>query len=69
MHIPIILLVTFILSGCEPLKPRAQGADNELVVVASIENREAIQTVLTTIFNDTLYTPQAEAYYLSLIHI
>ena len=63
MHIPIILLVTFIWSGCEPLKPRAQGADNELVVVASIENREAIQTVLTTIFNDTLYTPQAEAYY------
>ena len=63
MHIPIILLMTFKWSGCESVKPRAQGADNELVVVASVEDREAIQTVLTTIFNDTLYTPQAEAYY------
>jgi hypothetical protein len=34
------------------------GADNELVVVAAFEDRDKIQQVLTTIFNDTLYTPE-----------
>ena len=37
------------------------GADNELVVVAAFEDRDKIQQILTTIFNDTLYTP--EPYY------
>jgi len=40
------------------VKPRAVGADNELVVVAAFEDRDKIQQVLTTIFNDTLYTPE-----------
>ena len=59
------LFFTIILfwEGCDVVKPRAQGADNELVVVTSFEDRDAIQTVLTTIFNDTLYTPQPEPYY------
>jgi hypothetical protein len=59
----ILLLLIFYTIGCESLKPSAQGADNELVVVASYEDREFIGNVLTTIFNDTLYTPQPEAYY------
>ena len=59
-----IFIITIIFwEGCDLVKPRAQGADNELVVVASFENRNAIQKVLTTIFNDTLYTPQPEPYY------
>ena len=49
--------------GCDSVKPRAMGADNELVVVAAFEDRDKIQQVLTTIFNDTLYTPQPEPYY------
>ncbi len=58
------ILIAFIFwAGCEGFKPRAQGADNELVVVASIEDRAEIQKVLTTIFDDTLYTPQPEPYY------
>ncbi len=61
----LVLFFTIILvwEGCDVVKPRAQGADNELVVVTSFEDRDAIQTVLTTIFNDTLYTPQPEPYY------
>ena len=58
----ILFLSMFIIS-CESLKPVAQGADNELVVVSSLENRAAIKKILTTIFSDTLFTPQPEAYY------
>ena len=39
-----IFIITIIFwEGCDLVKPRAQGADNELVVVASFENRNAIQ--------------------------
>ena len=50
----LVLIPLLFWSGCESVKPRAQGADNELVVVASFEDREDIQQVLTTIFSDTL---------------
>ena len=59
----LFFTIILVLGGCDVVKPRAQGADNELVVVTSFEDRDAIQTVLTTIFNDTLYTPQPEPYY------
>ena len=51
----LVLFFTIILiwEGCDVVKPRAQGADNELVVVTSFEDRDVIRTVLTTIFNDT----------------
>ena len=58
-----LLLFSMIITSCESVKPRAQGADNELVVVASLEDRVAIKNILTTIFSDTLFTPQPEAYY------
>ena len=57
-----LFLSIFILS-CEALKPVAQGADNELVVVSSLEDRVVIKNIITTIFSDTLFTPQPEAYY------
>ena len=58
-----ILFLLILIISCEPVKPRAQGADNELVVVSSLEDRAAIKNILTTIFSDTLFTPQPEAYY------
>ena len=54
----IILTILSLWMGCDSVKPRATGADNELVVVAAFEDRDKIQQVLTTIFNDTLYTPE-----------
>ena len=58
-----LLLFIFALSGCEISKPRADGADNELVLVSSFEDKDDIQTILSIIFNDTLYTPQPEPFY------
>ena len=49
--------------GCKLGKPRAEGADNELVVVTSFEDREDIRYVITALFNDTLYSPQPEPFY------
>ena len=60
-----VLLFFFIMliTSCDSVKPSAQGADNELVVVSSLEDRDAVKNILSTIFNDTLFTPQPEAYY------
>ena len=57
------LLFIFVLSGCEVSKPRADGADNELILVSSFEDRDDIKSILSIIFNDTLYSPQPEPYY------
>ncbi|MBT3479009.1 MAG: DUF4837 family protein [Candidatus Marinimicrobia bacterium] len=60
----ILCIVTILFwSSCDQFKPRAMGADNELVVVASLGDRDEVQKVLTTIFSDTLFTPQPEPYY------
>lgn len=58
-----MLISIFAFYGCEIGKPRAEGADNELVVVTSFEDREDIQYVITALFNDTLYSPQPEPFY------
>lgn len=57
------LISIFAFYGCEIGKPRSDGADNELVLVTAFENREDIQVVISTIFNDTLYSPQPEPFY------
>ena len=46
--------------SCSFDKPRAQGADNEIIIVCSNENKEEGLYILSNIFNDTLYTPQPE---------
>jgi len=61
----IISISTFLLiSGCG--KPDAKGADDELIVLAAFEDREAALSILGHIFSDTLYTPAPEAYYKSI---
>lgn len=62
-RLTLFIVTVLFLSGCDQFKPRAMGADNELIVVASLGDRDEVQKVLTTIFNDTLFTPQPEPYY------
>ena len=56
-----ILLFTIMLS-CEN-KREALGADNEIRVICSRLDREIITAYLSSIFIDTLYTPEPEPYY------
>ena len=58
-----LLGVFLILSiiGCG--KPMSKGADDELIILAAIEDADAARKILTKIFSDTLYTPSPEPYY------
>ncbi len=54
------ILLIFIYSCGKPL---SKGADDELIVLAAIEDRDDAARILTRIFSDTLYTPAPEPYY------
>ncbi|HIA23164.1 MAG TPA: DUF4837 family protein, partial [Candidatus Marinimicrobia bacterium] len=41
----------------------SKGADDELIVLAAIEDADAAREILTKIFSDTLFTPSPEPYY------
>ena len=55
----VLLIMT---SGCST-KRESLGSDNEIIVIASIEDQEDIRDVLEIIFSDTLYTPEPESFY------
>ena len=57
----LILLIIFI-SACDN-KREALGADNEIRVICSNVDKKVLKKYLSLIFNDTLYTPEAEPYY------
>ncbi len=44
-------------------KPLSKGADDELIVLTAVEDRDDAARILTRIFSDTLYTPAPEPYY------
>ena len=57
----LIILIIFI-SACDN-KREALGADNEIRVICSNVDKKVLKKYLSLIFNDTLYTPEAEPYY------
>ena len=59
-YILIILIIFF--SACDN-KREALGADNEIRVICSNTDKKVLKEYLSLIFNDTLYTPEAEPYY------
>ncbi|MFQ6678044.1 MAG: DUF4837 family protein [Fidelibacterota bacterium] len=62
--LPIIIITTSLfMSGCG--KPVSKGADDELIVLAALEDRDAAISILGHIFRDTLFTPAREPYYKS----
>ncbi len=58
----IFILLIIIMSACDN-KREALGADNEIRVICSTNDRKILHEYLSLIFNDTLYTPEAEPYY------
>ena len=59
-HILIFLFI--FISACDN-KREALGADNEIRVICSNIDKNVLKEYLSLIFNDTLYTPEAEPYY------
>tara|TARA_B100000945_G_scaffold24952_1_gene17440 strand:- start:179 stop:1195 length:1017 start_codon:yes stop_codon:yes gene_type:complete len=58
--IPLFTIAFF--NSCDKRR-EALGADNEIRVLCSEIDKEKIKNNLSIIFNDTIYTPQAEPYY------
>ena len=58
----LCIIFLFFNISCDN-KREALGADNEIRVICSEVDREAIKKYLSAIFTDTLYTPEPEPYY------
>ena len=58
----IFLSLIFTNFGCES-KRDAIGADNEIIVICSDIDKDNVESFLTLIFNDSLYTPEPEPFY------
>lgn len=56
------IMAAFLLVGCST-KRESIGAADEIVVIASSEDRGSINNVLSQIFTDTLFTPRPEPVY------
>ena len=63
MYKHLFLLFLLFISACQDTKPRAQGGDNEIILVCSKQDKIELESILTTIFNDTLFTPQSEPHF------
>ena len=63
MYKHLFLLLILFISACQDTKPRAQGGDNEIILVCSKQDKIELESILTTIFNDTLFTPQPEPHF------
>ncbi|MEL1224173.1 MAG: DUF4837 family protein [Candidatus Neomarinimicrobiota bacterium] len=58
----ILFPLIIFISACDN-KREALGADNEIRVICSNIDKKVMKKYLSLIFNDTLYTPEAEPYY------
>jgi len=58
----LIVGTLIILAGCDT-KREALGADNEIRVICSEIDKQIVRDYLTSIFTDTIYTPEPEPYY------
>lgn len=58
----IFLSLLLFVVGCDN-KREALGAENEIRVICSEVDKEAIKEYLSLIFTDTLFTPEPEPYY------
>jgi len=58
----ILLYLIFTNFGCE-IKRDAIGADNEIRVICSDIDKDNVERFLKLIFNDSLYTPEPEPFY------
>ena len=63
-HWKFIILVYLVIShySCG-VKREALGSDDEIIVVSAMEDESDLNSILSTIFNDTLFAPEPEPYY------
>ena len=57
-----LLVCLIVLYSCETKRDSIGGSD-ELIVLAAKEDREKVRSLLSTVFSDTLLTPEPESFY------
>ena len=62
IRIFIVFFALFITQACE-YKRDSIGGNDDIIVLAAKEDREAINSLLSVVFNDTLLTPSPELFY------
>ena len=62
LNLTIFIGTLLFLDGCET-KREALGSDNEIRVICSELDKEDIRKFLTSIFTDTIFTPEPEPLY------
>ena len=55
----VLCFISITIANCD-IKKEALGADNEIRVICSRNDEDAIRGFLSTIFSDTIYTPEPE---------
>ena len=58
----VFLACLILLSGCDTKRDSVGGSD-DLIVLAAKEDRDKVKSLLSTVFNDTLLTPEPESLY------
>ena len=58
----LLLICLILLSSCETKRDSVGGSD-DLIVLAAKEDRDKVKSLLSTVFNDTLLTPEPEPFY------
>ena len=58
----LLLICLILLSGCDTKRDSVGGSD-DLIVLAAKEDRDKVKSLLSTVFNDTLLTPEPESLY------
>ncbi|MAG21050.1 MAG: DUF4837 family protein [Candidatus Marinimicrobia bacterium] len=59
----IFVLTAIVFAVSCSYKPRSSGADNEIVVVISFEDRRFVEPLIDSIFGRVIYTPEAERFF------
>ncbi|SVD22022.1 uncharacterized protein METZ01_LOCUS374876, partial [marine metagenome] len=55
----VLCFISITIANCD-IKKEALGADNEIRVICSRNDEDAIRGFLSSIFSDTIYTPEPE---------
>lgn len=62
VRIALVATAVFFVGSCS-YKPRSTGVENEVVVVASFEDRRFVEPLIDSIFGRVIYTPEAERFF------
>ena len=59
----IVVVTAVLIAGSCSYKPPSTGLENEIVVIASFEDRRFVEPLIDSVFGRVVYTPEAERFF------